>query len=112
MGLFGTSTKKRDTSGNENARVQVMGTGCRKCHALYEAATEALGATGCRKCHALYEAATEALGADQVDYVTDMARIAEAGVMTTPALVMDGTVVSAGKVLTADEIRTLIGERS
>ncbi|WP_289093532.1 thioredoxin family protein [uncultured Bifidobacterium sp.] len=93
MGLFGTTTKKRDIGGNGNARVRVMGTGCRKCHALYEAATEALGA-------------------DQVDYVTDMARIAEAGVMTTPALVMDGTVVSAGKVLTADEIRTLIGERS
>ena len=93
MGLFGTSTKKRDTGGNENARVQVMGTGCRKCHALYEAATEALGA-------------------DQVDYVTDMARIAEAGVMTTPALVLDGSVVSAGKVLTADEIRTLVEERS
>ncbi len=64
MGLFGTTTKKRDIGGNGNARVQVMGTGCRKCHALYEAATEALGA-------------------DQVDYVTDMARIAEAGVMTT-----------------------------
>ena len=93
MGLFGTTTKKRDIGGNGNARVQVMGTGCRKCHALYEAAIEALGA-------------------DQVDYVTDMARIAEAGVMMTPALVMDGTVVSAGKVLTADEIRTLIGERS
>ena len=93
MGLFGTTTKKRDIGGNGNARVQVMGTGCRKCHALYEAAPAALGA-------------------DQVDYVTDMARSAEAGVMTTPALVMDGTVVSAGKVLTADEIRTLIGERS
>ena len=93
MGLFGTSTKKRDTGGNESARVQVMGTGCRKCHALYEATTEALGT-------------------DQVDYVTDMARIAEAGVMTTPALVMDGSVVSAGKVLTADEIRTLVEERS
>ena len=53
MGLFGTTTKKRDIGGNGNARVQVMGTGCRKCHALYEAATEALGA-------------------DQVDYVTDM----------------------------------------
>ena len=34
MGLFCTTTKKRDIGGNGNARVQVMGTGCRKCHAL------------------------------------------------------------------------------
>ena len=34
--------------------------------------------TGCKKCHQLYETACEALGEESVEYVTDMARIAEA----------------------------------
>lgn len=88
MGLFG---KKKEAAGSEGAHVQVMGTGCKKCHALYEAASEALGE-------------------GSVEYVTDMARIAEAGVMTLPALVVDGKVVSAGKVLAPAEVRELAGE--
>lgn len=96
MGLFGK--KKGAAPSAEGARVQVMGTGCKKCHALYEAA------------YALYEAASEALGEGSVEYVTDMSRIAEAGVMTLPALVVDGKVVSAGKVLAPAEVRELAGE--
>lgn len=87
MGLFGK--KKGAAPSAEGARVQVMGTGC---------------------CHALYEAASEALGEGSVEYVTDMSRIAEAGVMTLPALVVDGKVVSAGKVLAPAEVRELAGE--
>lgn len=89
MGLFGK--KKGAAPSAEGARVQVMGTGCKKCHALYEAASEALGE-------------------GSVEYVTDMSRIAEAGVMTLPALVVDGKVVSAGKVLAPAEVRELAGE--
>ena len=46
--------------------------------------------TGCKKCHQLYETACEALGEESVEYVTDMARIAEAGVMSLPALLWTG----------------------
>ena len=40
--------------------------------------------------------------------VTDFAQIAAYGVMTTPALVVDGKVVSYGKVLKKDEAKALI----
>jgi hypothetical protein len=52
------------------------------------------------------EAAVRALGLDaQVEKVEKIADIMRFGVMTTPALVVDGRVKSAGKVLSADEIR-------
>lgn len=84
----GPSREAAPASGS--ARVQVMGTGCKKCHALYESAVEALGE-------------------GEVEYVTDMARIAEAGVMTLPALVVDGKVACAGRVPSASEVRELAG---
>lgn len=43
-----------------------------------------------------------------VDYVTDPAAIANAGIMSTPALLVNGKVVSQGKVLSSDEIASLI----
>lgn len=64
--------------------------------------------TGCKKCHALYENAVAALGAENVEYVTDMERIAAAGIMTLPALMLDGRIVSGGKLLSTEEIRTLL----
>ena len=45
-----------------------------------------------------------------VGHVTDPARIAAYGVMSTPALVVDGKVVSYGKALTKDEARTVIAK--
>lgn len=64
--------------------------------------------TGCKKCHRLYENACEALGEESVEYVTDMARIAEAGVMSLPALLVDGAVVSSGKLLKPAEVAALV----
>ena len=43
-----------------------------------------------------------------VDLVTDFTQIAAYGVMTTPALVVDGEVVSYGKVLKKEEAKELI----
>ena len=109
MGLF--SKKKEETKscccgGNctpetmaqaETAKaasvVKVLGTGCAKCNALEDAVRAAL---------------TE-LGMDTtIDHVTDFTQIAAYGVMTTPALVVDGKVVSYGKVLKKDEAKALI----
>jgi hypothetical protein len=39
-----------------------------------------------------------------IDHVTDFAKIAAYGVMTTPALVVDGKVVSYGKALKTEEV--------
>ena len=43
-----------------------------------------------------------------IEHVTDFAEIAGYGVRTTPARVVDGKVVSYGKVLKADEAKALI----
>ena len=51
----------------------------------------------------------EMLGMDtSIDHVTDFSQIAAYGVMTTPALVVDGKVLSYGKVLKAGEAAELI----
>ncbi|MEG2421668.1 MAG: thioredoxin family protein [Oscillospiraceae bacterium] len=94
MKLFGfngqKSAEKAETSG---ATVKVLGSGCAKCNALESATVEAL----------------QALGMDSaIDHVTDFAQIAAYGVMTTPALVVDGAVVSYGKVLKKDEVMSLL----
>jgi small redox-active disulfide protein 2 len=69
--------------------IKILGSGCTKCRQL-EAATKA---------------ALQQLGIDRaVGHVTDFSEIAAYGVMATPALVVDGKVVSCGRVLKAGEI--------
>ena len=76
-----------------DAGVKVLGSGCSKCIALEDAVRAAL----------------EELGMDTtIDHVTDFSQIAAYGVMTTPALVVDGKVVSYGKVLKKDEAKAVI----
>ena len=83
------SMVKAESAKTEGASVKVLGSGCTKCNQL-EAATKA---------------ALQQLGMDAtIDHVTDFAQIAAYGVMTTPALVVDGKVVSYGKVLKTDEV--------
>lgn len=75
------------------ATVKILGSGCKKCNEL-EANTKA---------------AMEQLGVDaSIEHVTDFALIAAYGVMTTPALVIGESVVSAGKVLKKDEVIELL----
>jgi len=77
------------TAKTEGASVKVLGSGCAKCKQLEANAKEALAQ----------------LGMDTtIDHVTDFAQIASYGVMTTPALVVDGKVVSYGKVLKTEEV--------
>jgi small redox-active disulfide protein 2 len=67
---------------------------------------------GCPKCKKLAEAAEEAAKAIGLEYllvkVTDIKEIIRFGVMTTPALVVDGVVKVAGKVPTSAEIRQIL----
>lgn len=62
----------------------------------------------CKNCITLEENAKEAvkqMGIDaNVDKVTDMVQIAGYGVMSTPGLVVNGKVVSFGKVLKPADI--------
>ena len=72
---------------------------------------EILG-TGCAKCHKLTEQTEAAAKALELDYhiekVTDLQRIMGYGVMMTPALVVDGQVKVVGKVPSVDEIKKLL----
>lgn len=68
--------------------------------------------SGCAKCQALEEVVRNALAQLQLDipveHVSDYAQIASYGVMTTPALVIDGNVVSYGKVLSIIEVKEIL----
>lgn len=83
------SMAKAEAAKAEGASIKILGSGCAKCNQL-EAATKA---------------ALEQLGMDTtVDHITDFSKIAAYGVMSTPALVIDGKVVSYGKVLKTEEV--------
>lgn len=74
-------------------RIEVLGPGCKNCVNLEKAAKEAL----------------DDLGVDAtVGKVTDYGEIAGRGVMSTPALAIDGKVVSTGRVLSVSEITELL----
>ena len=89
------SMEQAEKAKSEGARVKVLGSGCAKCNAL-EAATKA---------------ALEQLGMDTtIEHVTDFSKIAAYGVMSTPALVVDGKVVSYGKVLKTDEVVNILNK--
>lgn len=79
----------------QGARMKVLGTGCAKCRALENSVMEAL---------------QELELPEEVDHVSDFSEIASYGVMSTPALVIDGNVVSFGKVLHKDEVINLLKE--
>ena len=73
--------------------IKVMGPGCKKCHQLYENTLEAVSDLG---------------GNINVVYVDDIAELAASGIMSTPALIIDGKIASSGKVLKTAEAKKLI----
>ena len=74
-------------------KIEILGVGCPKCKQLTANA----------------EAAVKELNINaEISKVTDIGKIVEYGVMMTPALAVDGTVVSAGKVLSKDEIKKIL----
>lgn len=68
--------------------------------------------SGCAKCQKLTanaEAAAQSLGLSyDVEKITDVNGIIDAGVMHTPALAIDGEVVTEGKILSVDELKPLL----
>lgn len=101
MSIFGRKAKKTccctcggaETGKEKNCRIKVLGSGCTKCNELERAVASAM----------------EELGLEPVvGHVSDPARIAAYGVMSTPALVVDEQVVSSGRILKKDEIKALL----
>ena len=74
-------------------KLTIYGKGCSKCEKLQEYA----------------ESAAKELGLDyQVEKVTDMNQIIDAGVMHTPALAVDGEVVLEGRIGSVNQITELL----
>ena len=69
--------------------IKVLGGGCCKCENLLEAVKEAVAEKGINA---------------GIEYITDMAKIMEYGIMSTPALMVDNKVVSMGRVLKTKEV--------
>ena len=77
----------------KQARILVLGAGCPKCRALEQAVKRALDEMNANL---------------SVRHVTDYAEMAKYGVMSTPALVIDGKVVSTGRALTQQDVLRLL----
>ena len=74
-------------------KIEVLGTGCAKCKTLYENAKKALEESG---------------KSAEVAKVEDIPSIMKYGVMSTPALVIDGQVIFSGKLTSVAEIMGLL----
>ncbi len=73
--------------------IKILGTGCAKCQTLERLTHDAVDQLGLRA---------------SFEKVTDPAEIASWGVMATPALVIDDTVVLSGRVPSADDVKKLL----
>ena len=74
-------------------KIEILGTGCKKCKDLEEITKLAVGKLG---------------GFHSVEKVEDIQKIMDYGVMSTPGLVVDGVVKSSGKLLNIDEVIAII----
>ena len=74
-------------------KIEVLGTGCAKCKTLYENVKKAVEESG---------------ASAEVVKVEDIPSIMKYGVMSTPALVIDGQVKFSGKVPGVAELKGLL----
>lgn len=77
----------------ENLTIKVYGSGCKSCQTLHQNVIDALA---------------EMNVAADVQYITDMQKIMEAGVMGLPALAVNEKIVSSGKVLSVTEVKKFL----
>ena len=73
--------------------IKVLGAGCKTCHEQYENAKAAVAALGLNI---------------EVEYITDLEKVMEYGVMSMPAIVVNDKVVSMGKLLKAADVEKLL----
>ena len=73
--------------------IKVLGGGCCKCENLLSAVKEAIAEKGI---------------VAEIEYITDMTKIMEYGIMSTPALIIDNKVVSMGRVLKAKDVAKML----
>lgn len=73
--------------------IQVLGPGCPKCQTLYERTKQAAEELG-RPC--------------EIEKITDIEKIVGFGVLSTPALVVDGALKFQGRVPTVEQLKEIL----
>lgn len=76
-------------------KIQVFGSGCPTCKKLYELTKQAVQELGIN---------------EEVEYITDISKIVEMGVMSSPVLAIDGKPIMTGFVLDIGKIKSLLKE--
>jgi len=74
-------------------KIEVFGMGCRNCHQLEANVKQAVAKRGISA---------------ELEMVTDPVKIAAEGIMTTPALAINGDVVTMGRVVHIEEIHEIL----
>ena len=82
-----------DLKEDEICCIKVLGAGCKSCHEQYENTKQAVKDMGLSV---------------EVEYITDMRKVMEYGVMSMPALVVNEKIVAMGKVLKAADVVDLL----
>lgn len=90
-----SSPTKKTEQGGKKMKIEILGPGCARCRATEDNVRKALAELN--------------LEAD-VAHVTDVREFAKRGVMLTPGLVVDGKVVSSGRIPETSEIKDWLGQ--
>ena len=96
MAFFGRNNNKNGGRASEKAEdcpIKILGSGCARCNALEMNTRLALRQLGMK---------------DAIGHVTDFKEIAAYGVMSTPALVVDGKLASYGRVLSPEDVAKIL----
>jgi len=80
-------------------KIEILGTGCKNCETLYENVVRALAQTGLT-----HSVKLEKTG--DIDYFMKM------GLFTTPGLVIDGKLISSGRVLSPEGIVEILKDKA
>ena len=68
--------------------------------------------TGCKSCKGLYEVVLEVVSTldkeINIDYINDLNKIMEYGIMDIPAMIINDKIVSTGRMLTNKQVEELI----
>lgn len=74
-------------------KLQVLGTGCKKCEKLFAVVNQAAEQAGIEY---------------QLEKVNDIGEIIKMGIVTTPALVVDGEIKVVGEVPACEKIKQML----
>jgi len=74
--------------------IKILGSGCPKCQQLEQNAKKAVEELDLKYA--------------QVEHIYDVNKIIEMGIMMTPAMAIDEKIVSAGKILSVEEIKEIV----